>query len=63
MVSETDIEIVNVQWVKTLLGCSTATVNRHIETGNLPAPFKLGRDRLWVKGELIAHVMKVAGHD
>lgn len=60
MAKDTEIEIVNVAWIKALLRCSTATVDRHIAAGNLPQPFKLGRDRLWVKSELIQHILKKA---
>jgi predicted DNA-binding transcriptional regulator AlpA len=52
-------ELVNVLWVRALLNCSNMTIHRHIVDGTLPPPFKVGRERLWVKSELIAHIVKV----
>lgn len=56
MAPKSDIEIVNVEWLKSLLNCSTASLDRYIEAGKLPAPFKLGKARLWIKADLIAHL-------
>lgn len=48
-----DDAYVNIQTVKALFGCSSATVWREVKRGHIPKPYKLSiRTTRWNAGEL-----------
>lgn len=42
-----DIKYCNVKYIAKMLGCSTRTIDRLVESGQFPQPLKLGKLKRW----------------